>query len=112
MKYPCLVRKNVCTTPAHLEIKREGLTKYGEPLSNISIDCMCNYQDNAKTVYTDDKKLVELVGCAYFQGDIVPELPTISGGTITINGETRGIYIGTKARNPDSTVNFTKIEVK
>lgn len=112
MKYPCLVPKSLCKTPIHIEIYQERMTKYGEPLETIVVDCMCNYQDNAKTVFTKDKKLVELVGTAYIPGDIAPMLANISGGIVVVNGEQRDISTGTKARNPDNSVNFTKIEVK
>ncbi len=69
----------------------------------------CNYQDKAKTIYTADKKLVQITGSALFPGDICPELSVISGGKATVFGAPRRILEGRKARNPDGTVNYTEV---
>lgn len=111
MKYPCLVEKRLCKTDVHLEIEQEGTNKYGEPFETISLDLNCNYQDKGKTVLTAEKKLIQLSGMAYFVGDICPDLPLITGGTIKVHGVERDIYQGTKARNPDDTVNYTVLEL-
>ena len=109
MKYPCLVPKRLCKTEISLEFDREGLNEYGEPLEPVSYSGRCNYQDKAKTVLTAEKKLVEITGSALFPGDICPDLPVISGGTAQIFGVKRRILQGTKARNPDGTVNYTEV---
>jgi hypothetical protein len=62
-------------------------------------------------VLTKEKKLVQVSGTAYFHGDIAPQLPTLSGGTVVIFGEERRIIQGMKARNPDSSVNYCMLEV-
>ena len=105
MKYPCLVNKKLCKTDAHVVIEQEGVSKYGEPLESVEIDVKCNYQDTTKNVLTAEKKLVQLSGIALFPGDIAPNIPTLSGGSVTVNGVERRIFQGTKTRNPDSTVN-------
>ena len=109
MKYPCLVPKRLCKTEIALEFDREGLNEYGEPLEPVSYSGRCNYQDKAKTVLTAEKKLVEITGSALFPGDICPDLPVISGGTAQIFGVKCRILQGTKARNPDGTVNYTEV---
>lgn len=112
MKYPQLVPKNMCKIPCGVIIYGEGVGKDGEPEVLFQSDSlMCNYQDKAKTVYTKEQKLVQITGSAYFCGDIVPDVPTISSGEFTIFGVTRQIQQGTKARNPDGTVNYTLLEV-
>lgn len=111
MKYPCLVEKRLCKTPVIVEIEQEGVNKYGEPLESVRVSDLCNYQDSSKTVLTAEKKLIRLSGTALFPRDICPELAVISGGTITVNGVKRRIFQGTKARNPDGTVNFTRIDI-
>lgn len=112
MNYPCLIPKQLCKTPVHVELEQEGVTKYGGKLPKVIIDTKCNYQDGAKTELTAEKKLITINGCALFPGDIAPELSVISAGTITVYGEVRKIAKGTKARNPDNTVNYTKLEVE
>ena len=111
MKYPCLVDKRFCKTPIHVRITPEGVNKYGEPYDSTVIETVGNYQDTAKTVLTADKVLVQLSGTALFPGDIAPDLPTLSGGTATVYGVERTIFQGMKARNPDGTVNYTKLEL-
>lgn len=111
MNYPCLVMKQFCKTEVTVTMDREGLTKYGEPLNPVVWSGKCNYQDKGKTVLTAEKKLIQLSGCALIPGDIAPELPAITGGTITVFGEERQIYEGNKARNPDGTVNYTRLDV-
>lgn len=112
MKYPCVVPKAVCKTPIHIEIDQEGISENGEPLNAVIVDTECNYQDKAKTILTKEKKEVVITGCALMPGDIAPELPTISGGTVTIFGEQRKIAVGMKARNLDGTVNYTRLDLE
>lgn len=111
MKYPCVVDKRFCKTLICVEITPEGRDKYGDSFETTVIDTKCNYQDTAKTVLTAEKILVTLSGIALFPGDIAPKLPTLSGGTATVNGVKRTIFEGTKARNPDGTVNYCKLEL-
>lgn len=111
VKYPCLVRKRDCKTKVHVSIEPEGLDKYGRHPEAIEADLLCNYQEKAKTVLTAEKKLIQVSGTALFPGDIAPDVPAISGGTLEVFGVKRRIAQGTKARNPDATVNYTKLEV-
>lgn len=112
MKYPNLVPKKQCKTPIQVTIYQEGISEEGEPLDAITIDTYCNYQDKAKTILTAEQKLITLTGSAYFCEDIAPNLATISGGTVKVHGVSRKIYQGTKARNPDGTVNYVLLELE
>lgn len=111
MKYPCLVPKRLCRTPVTVTIHSEGISEDGEPMKDFSETLRCNYQDSAKTVLTDEKKLVRLSGVALFPGDICPELATLSDGTVEVEGVQRRIFQGMKARNPDGTVNYTELRL-
>lgn len=111
MKFPCLVDKRFCKTPIEIKVYQESISEDGEPLTALNIKAMCNYQDKAKTVITADKQLVQLTAQAYFVGDIAPNLPNISNGEIVVNGVKRRIYQGEKARNPDGTVNYTRLDL-
>lgn len=111
MKYPKLVRKENCKTDIHIVLYGEGTTEDGEPIIALDTNLKCNYQDKAKRVLTAEKVIIQLTAKAYFVGDIAPDLAVISGGQVTVFGETRSIYQGTKARNPDGTVNFTEVEI-
>lgn len=111
MKYPQLVRDKDCTVPISVTIEQEGLDENGGPLIGFTADLYCNWQDTAKRILTDEQKIVQITGTAYFNGDIAPALPVLSGGKVTVFGVERRIAAGMKARNPDGTVNYTKLEV-
>jgi hypothetical protein len=111
MMYPCLVPKIVCKTPISIHIESEELTVEGDPKYVKDIECLCNWQDHAKTVLTTEKKLIEVNGTALIPGDIAPDIPAISGGMVQIFGQERRIVSGRKNRNPDGTVNYCTIEV-
>ena len=71
-------------------------------------------RNNASTMLnrlTAEKKLVQITGTALFSGDIAPDVPSLSGGTLTVFGQERRIEQGCKNRNPDGTVNFCSLEV-
>jgi len=89
----------------------EGITEDGEPVKDLQGEFKCNYQDGAKTILTKEQKKVEITGTALFCGDIAPNLAAISDGEVTVFGVTRKIARGTKARNPDGTVNYCKLEL-
>lgn len=112
MKYPQLVLPQFCKTPVTVILYQEGVSEDGEPLSTLKAELKCNYQDGVKTILTEQKKLVQITGSAYFVGDIAPNLPTLSGGTAVIFGVDRRIANSRKARNPDGTVNYTKLDLE
>lgn len=111
MKYPCLVPKRLCKTDICVHLESEEINNLGEPERTLTLYLKCNYQDTAKTVLTAEKKLIQVSGTALFPGDIAPDWPTLSGGTVIIFGQNRRIVQGIKARNPDGTVNFCRLEV-
>lgn len=111
MKYPCLIQKQFCKTPVHVHLESEELNNLGAPKYVFDADLMCNFQDKTKTILTAEKKLVQVTGTALFPGDIAPDLPSLSGGTLTVFGQDRRIEQGCKNRNPDGTVNYCSLEV-
>lgn len=111
MKYPCLVPKRLCKTDIHVHLESEGINNMGNPEKVLDLDLKCNFQDRTKTILTAEKKMVQVTGTALFPGDIAPDMPSLSGGTVTVFGEERQIQLGAKNRNPDGTVNFCALEV-
>lgn len=111
MKYPSLVRKSLCKTDIHVAIYGEEISEEGMPIVALEKDLKCNYQDKARKILTEKQITIQITGKAYFCGDIAPNLAVISAGQVIIFGETRQIYKGTKARNPDGTVNYTELEL-
>lgn len=111
MKFPCLVNKRFCQTPIEITLYQEGINEDGEPLKAITYSGKCNYQASAKTVTSENKRLVQITGQAFLPGDIAPSLAVISSGEVLINGVKRRIYQGTKSYNPDGTVNYTRLDL-
>lgn len=111
MKFPSLVNSQFCKTPVRVTLYQEGSSEDGEPVQAMTFNGLCNYQDSAKSVLTADKRLVKISAQLYFVGDIAPDLPNISDGEIEIFGIIRKITNGMKARNPDGTVNYTRLDL-
>jgi len=112
MKYPQLVPPWVCKIPVKIVLQEEGLTEDGEPIADAVVTTFCNYQDGGRSVLTGDQKRIETSGRIYLTGDIAPNMANITGGQVTIFGETREIAQAFKRRNPDGTVNFTEVILK
>lgn len=111
MKYPPLVPDLMCKTPCRVVIFSEEISEDGAPVVVADFAAGCNWQAKAKTVLTKEQKQVTITGTAYFNGDIAPDTAVISGGKLTVHGVQRDILQGTKAYNPDGTVNYTLLEV-
>lgn len=111
MTYPNLVPQSLCQTACTVTIFAEGISEDGAPIKALQGNFKCNYQDSAKTALTKEQHKVEITGTAFFCGDIAPDIAVISNGEVIVQGVKRKIAQGTKARNPDGTVNFTKLEL-
>lgn len=112
MKYPDLVPKAVCNIPCIVKIYNEKLDTNGSPTVDFEGNLLCNYQDKARTIITNEKKAVLITGTAYFHSDFCPDISNITDGEIILFGKRRRIIYGAKARNLDGTVNFIEIGVE
>lgn len=110
MKYPNLVLDKYCNTTIKGKIYSEGVSETGAPIE-YEFSSKCNYQSSCKTILTPQQKLVQITGICYINGDLFPDMPEISDGEVEINGVVRKINSCSKSRNPDGTVNFTKMEL-
>lgn len=111
MKYPDLVPERVCKTGALVVIYGEGVSENGGPVKEFEGKLKCNYQDKGKRILTAEQKVVQLTGTALFHGDPFPKVPAITDGEITVFGVKRRIYQGEKARNPDGSVNYVRLNI-
>lgn len=112
MIYPSLVRKKDCKTDISVVIYTNDIGEDGEPITYISENLKCNYQGSAKCRYDAEHKIVELVGVALFNGDPFPTISEITSGEVVVFGDKRQISKGIKERNPDGSVNYTRLELK
>lgn len=111
MTYPKLIRDRDCKTPCTVVLFAEGITEDGAPQTAFTAELRCIFQSSSRRVRTSKREEVTLTGEAFFSGDICPALPEIPDGEITIGGVCRRIVAGTKAKNPDGTVNYTLLGV-
>lgn len=110
MKYPSLVPDRVCRTPVTVQ-RTEGINRDGSPKNTVIYSGKCFYSEKTYQKLTAEKQLVTLSGEALFNGDIAPDSDTITGNVTILHGITREIYASQKAKNPDGTVNYTRLEL-
>lgn len=109
MGFPKLVRG--AKNPVHVVITAEDPNEYGERDVLLEDDLKCNYQDTASVRHTAEKQAPTITGTIYIDGDILPGVAVISCGYVVIFDEKRVIAKGTKARNLDGSVNYTRLDV-
>ncbi len=110
MKYPQLVPDRVCTTP--ITVYREsGLNRDGSPKRTVIFEGKCNYSEKTVQRITAEKQIITLNAVALFNGDITPDVDNIEGDVDVLSGIHRRIYASQKCRNPDGTVNYTRLEL-
>lgn len=110
MKWPELVPDIVCTMPIRI-VWTDGIDEDGAPAEITAFDGMCNYSEQSKDILDAERKLIRLEATALINGDPLPG-KDISGTAVIGDGTTkRKIYRSSRARNPDGSVNFTKLEL-
>ena len=107
--WPWLVPDRVCKTPCRV-ILTSGTAEDGSPLVVHTLDLKCNWQDKPRQMLNAERQLIQLGGVALFKGDIAPDVNILTGA-VEIYGNTWTIYHGIKCRNPDGTVNYTRLEL-
>ena len=112
MHWPRLIPPSLCTMPAKVSIDTGGTDEDGAPVPALKVEAKCNFQSSAKVVLTTDRREVQIAGVCLFDGDLVPELPELTSGTVEVAGGRYKLFRGSKARNPDGTVNYTRLELE
>lgn len=125
MRYPKLVPKKYCTTPVRV-VFLGGIDIEGKETVAGTYSGKCNLLQKTKQRVTADKRLITIEAVALFDGDIAPNLLQPKGllyitetdsrngeGEETLEPENKPyrIFSYTKARNPDGTVNYTRLEL-
>ena len=96
MKWPELVPPAVCRVPIAVTLTN-GNDEDGAPRVAAVVETMCSY--NGKGGWS-----------ALFPGDIAPELVHLTGWADVL-GARLTIHAADRARNPDGTVNYTRLEL-
>lgn len=110
MKFPELVPDRICKTSVRV-YRTDGLNRDGSPKKTVIFEGKCFYSEKTKQKITAEKQLITLSGEMLFNGDIVPDTDIIEGEVETLSGIRRKVYASEKARNPDGTVNYTRLEL-
>ena len=111
MRWPELVPRALARTDIQVTVHADGMDEDGAPVTAVNWAGKCNWQGSAQLIRTDDTHTVQLTGVALIPGDIAPDGAELSGGTVAVCGQERRIFRGTRERNPDGTVNYTRLEV-
>lgn len=109
MKYPRLVPDSVCTTHC-IVYQTEGLNRDGSKKKTVIFEGKCFHSEKSKQKLNAEKQLITLSGEVLFNGDISPGTAVIDGYA-EIGGREYRIYASQKAKNPDGTVNYTRLEL-
>lgn len=88
----------------------DGLNEDGTEKEVLRKDIKCNFSETTKRVQNKDGLWVSLSGVVHFKGDICPDISNPTGYVIIFG---RKIIISnySRPRNPDGTVNHTKLEL-
>lgn len=103
--------KELAVTDYKVTLNKEGISEEGEPITSLKKEGKCIFSEKAKRVLTSDGKQITLLGKVIIEGDIAPNLKTISDGNIEINGVSYEIYSGARGRNPDGSIFCTEWEI-
>ncbi|HEX2986147.1 MAG TPA: hypothetical protein VHO71_04955 [Caproiciproducens sp.] len=111
MKWPELVPDSACNTPITVSIT-DGVGEDGIPKVVAIWSGNCNYSEKQRQILDAERRLITLGAAALFNGDIFPGREKLEG-SVAVNGGALvwQIYRGSRARNPDGTVNFTQLEL-
>lgn len=112
MLYPSLVKQFTQSTPVEVIIDADGIDEDGAPIEGAQWSGQANWQDYVTEFFGKEKAETEVHARLYIHGDPFPELAIIAGGEVTAFGNEYSIISGMKARNPDATVNYTRLDLK
>ena len=110
MVWPKLVPLSICATPVCVTLE-DGVNEDGSPKVAGEYTGLCNYREEARWDTDGQRRIVHMIGVALIDGDISPGLESLSGTAVISGGQTRRISKGSRARNLDGTVNYTRLEL-
>jgi hypothetical protein len=88
----------------------DGVGEDGAPVELPPIETMCSFDEKQRQILDAQRRMVTLEGTVLFPGDLAPDVAVLAG-TVSLLGRRWDIHRGARARNPDGTVNYTKLEL-
>ena len=96
-------------TPVEIVII-DGINEDGTEKEVVRKNIKCNYSETTKRVQNSEGLWVPLSGVIHFKGDICPDIANPTGYVILFGKEIT-ISNYSRLRNPDGSVNHTKLEL-
>lgn len=93
-----------------IKVYLTAVNEEGEDIVLNSWEGKCNFSESSKRVQNDKGFWIHLSGVVHIKGDIFPDSAVISGYVI-FNGQKMTINGATRPRNPDGSVNHTRLEL-
>ena len=112
MRWPRLVLGFAQSMPVEATVDADGIDEDGAPIVGAEWSGSCNWQDRTVEAFDKDMAETKVTATLYVDGDPFPGLAVIAGGTVSAMGGERQIVQGMKARNPDGTVNYTRLDLR
>lgn len=97
-------------TPAHIVMEGETQAD-GSPSIVQEWEGLVNFSEKAKRVQDSDGRWVQLNGVVHVKGDILRDVPFIRAYCIVDGSQPRSIVSISRPRNPDGTINHTRLEL-
>lgn len=109
MKWPALVPPAVCRVPVTVTLT-DGIDEDGAPMAVRKMSVLCSYNGKGGWSMDAQRQAVRYAATALFCGDIAPDLVHLTGWA-DVCGARLAILAADRARNPDGTVNYTRLEL-
>lgn len=120
-RWPRLVRPELCHTPVTVTLT-DGETADGAPDGVLVLSLMCrldddpqesispnrDFGDGARRSINAERVVQWRQGTAFFDGDIAPDRDVLAG-SVEIGGKSWRIESAMRGRNPDGSVNYTRL---
>lgn len=88
-----------------------GLDNDGAPMTVGAWSGRCNFSEKVRRIQNKDGQWVSLAGVLHMKGDILPGVVFSSGVVVVDGGQEHVIASYSRPRNPDGSVNHTRIEL-
>lgn len=111
MKWPRLVAPFAASTQVSCCVDAEGIDEDGAPVAGARWSGPANWQDASARTYHAADEATDVAAVVYIDGDAFPDVAFLTGGKVEAFGGSLRIAKGSKARNPDGTVNYTRLDL-
>lgn len=109
MQWPELVKPWACKVPITITLT-DGIGEDGAPKVAATVTARCSYNGKGGWTVDEHRQAVRYTGSALLPGDIAPQLAHLTGWAELL-GKRLVIHNAERARNPDGSVNYTRLEL-